>query len=222
VVVDWLQGKLQMAKAAWGIIAGKQTVPRAELAAATVAIRELPGPQLHLHTDCQLVVTGSNKAPGSGLSGSLAGAWSKVWKVYQYHDQVAHVPKVPAHTALEDVQYGRVSAKDQFGNAMADVLAGLAAQQVEASEAEEQSLGWVDTTVWQVLTRLAATNIACWELEPNQAPKEEARNSHARPKVKPAAKHLAILGHKLESVGHRLQCTECIHSCCAKPTSLKT
>ena len=107
-----------------------QTVPRAELLAATRALVEfmgIPGLQrLCIYSDSKYFVYHAHKGHGSGLDGDNCDLWNDWWEAHQKAGISVVVAKVKAHLTAAGLA-GPDSITSMRGNFMADTLAGLGA-----------------------------------------------------------------------------------------------
>ena len=124
-------------------VPGRQTVPRAELAAGLGALKALaaeegaaqPRKPVEIRSDAAYFVRGANQDEGlfrvkcSGTNGDL-------WQ--GFHDlggrDQCTVSKVKAHTSIFDVASGATRLEDYIGNGFADLAAGLAAEISQPSD----------------------------------------------------------------------------------------
>ena len=120
-------------------VPGKQTVPRAEVFAATTGVEsqtwQLPGQTFSSWgVDAKYVLNGFSSGGGARKSrfgrSFGAGANEDLWQDLLSGQAAARVPKphwVKSHCTLADVKNGRLPFIDYFGNALADAAAGVAA-----------------------------------------------------------------------------------------------
>lgn len=109
-----------------------QTVPGAELLALLVVLRHA-GVHLDIASDCAYVVDGINdpgaRAKNTAGTSVHAALWLRVWDcIDDIGSHSISVRKVKAHSSLEDVTMGLITARDRRGNQAADHYAKLGAR----------------------------------------------------------------------------------------------
>ena len=211
-VLNWAHGPLPGAK---------QSVPRAELYAILVLLRRL-GPleqaPAFVYTDSKYVFDKARVGPSPRKASGNSDLWKAFWAEMVRLRWRVCILKIRAHCDHMDLWSGRILPWHYFGNKVADVLAGEAAQNASLVHDVLASLGRVDALAWRVQKRLVAILLhlaaapgytadeACAEPAPPAPPrpKRPARRSRVE-----ALQRLAALGHTLRKRNMRWQCTSC-------------
>ncbi len=109
------------------------SVLRAELMAVVNVLR-IVLPPVVIHVDNAEVVKGFKEGPSWCLAAGRDGGdiWREVWRRMEDVGGGVGVRKVKAHTDEEDVELGIVSARDRFGNFLADAEAKRGAKLAES------------------------------------------------------------------------------------------
>jgi len=123
-----------------------QTVPRAELRAATIVVERSRG-CVTIVTDCKMVKTGFDRGPGDRPRSALHADWQRFWSAVQNFEGELNVLWTKAHVVARDLRLGRSTPMDAYGNTAADKLAEIGASRCSVSDA--------DAKAYQAETKLA-------------------------------------------------------------------
>ena len=147
-VLNWAHGSLPGAK---------QSVPRAELYAILVLLRRL-GPleqaPAFVYTDSKYVFDKARVGPSPRKASGNSDLWKAFWAEMVRLRWRVCILKIRAHCDHMDLWSGRILPWHYFGNKVADVLAGEAAQNASLVHDVLASLGRVDALAWRVQKRL--------------------------------------------------------------------
>jgi len=195
-------------------VPGYQSVPRAELWAATQGIRHAsPEAEVTVHPDATYVHDGITRiAAGQEHSPSANGeAWKELKD--EISGRVVTSRRAPAHLRLATVVAGKASAKDFIGNFLADAVAGAAAEHALSVSPSAGSIGAWEHKTWLIANRLAAIEALHRAEGPRLVP-EPRLASHL---TKPIDVSAGSLMAQAEAAGHALRwrgkstayCTNC-------------
>ena len=135
-----------------------QTVPRAELWAAIVAVRCSSGDIVYVTDHLNLFKRWADRkvvVPGCRNQD----LWHLFWQAIRSHDGRVDIRWTKSHTTAEDVLGGQTSVQDHTGNEAADTLAGLGADMHQVAAEQVTQLRKHDGLALQVMKRLVAVNI---------------------------------------------------------------
>ena len=197
-------------------VRGKQTVPRAELAAAELAFRVTPGATPVLWSDARYVVDGANssRARQEGLlMGSNGDGWGTFFDMYK-HEERPPVRKVKAHQSISAVYAGKISMLEYVGNHLADAAADAAAQVLQSRANTCQHverwtgiayliahrLSFIEAYRWRSISRLVPEPVFPEVIEPRSV-KQMKCDFEMR---------IAAMGHVLRDQGAGTRCLLCL------------
>ena len=156
-------GKYVVAAGGFAPLGGKrQTVPRAELNAAIMALKRCryATKPIRLWVDCKGILDGF-EAGENNIPQTNVDLWKGLWAVVHEIRVKVEMRKVwRAHATVEDHAVGLLSTLEFFGNAAVDRLAGHAAAEHQVSELIKEQLDQVDGRAWNIQTRLVEAQLA--------------------------------------------------------------
>ena len=166
----------------YGTLPGvRQTVPRAEITAATQALNHSVPSEgaatFEFCTDCMVLVNGWWRGKAKCMQSCNADVWEDFWNAVDAFPGAVLIRKVKAHTTQEDVEAGRISAEDKKGNEAADHNAGLGAKLHEPTFAQRREVMWADIYSWLVQTRLLAICLKANRQRPPERERPAAERS---------------------------------------------
>ena len=159
--VDTDLGELPLVRA--GIIAsvdGAQTVPRAELTAACLALEANRSPHLTLIVDASYIIRGFMRGPRNLARFSNPDLWARFWAAVQKRGgrDTLTFEKVKSHLTAPEILMGVSPYGSVVLNHAADAFADLASAEVQLPPAIVQEYRTADQRVWAVQKRLLAAN----------------------------------------------------------------
>ena len=191
-------------------VASPQTVPRAELWAAIVAIRCTSGDIVYVTDHLNLYRRWALKK-GLVPRGTNQDLWHLFWQAIRLHDGLVTIRWTRSHTTADDVLSGQTSVQDHTGNESADTLAGLGAGMHQPDPSLIDQVRKHDGLALQVIKRLVAVNIEAVQaskgLGPDQGPGRPPRGARAR--GCPLGELVRRSTHSLKHSNGRWLCTEC-------------
>ena len=188
-----------------------QTVPRAELWAAIVAINISTG-NIEFVTD-HLKIYQRWAAKKVFVPGSRnQDLWHQFWQAIDEHDGDVKIRCTKSHTSGDDVLAGITNVQDHTGNEAADALAGIGAEMHCLSTEHVSEVQKIDEQALKVLKRLVAINIeavnAAKALGPDLSPPKQPKGE--RLGRCPLGVLVQRSTHKLQSSrSGRWLCTKC-------------
>ena len=185
-----------------------QTVPRAELRAATIVLENARGP-IVIVTDCKLVKTGFDKGPGHRTRSHLAADWRRFWQAY--HEYVGDVTVLwtKAHAVAGDLRAGRTTPMDAYGNAAADKLAEIGAMRASVTDADADAF----KAEVKVARLVQARRLAILQHILKTVDKPKKDKCKVKRKVVTTLSLLKTTKHKLVQHRGRLRCCDCFRVC---------
>jgi len=170
------QGRLAGVTVFYAAVPGRQTVPRAEAWAYDVLDRGMSAAGApddeSIAVDASYVVNGLAKP--ATLARMVDGTNGDLWRPIA---ERAHRParKVRSHLTPADVAAGRISLVDLFGNALADVAAGLGSGRFQAPPDEERRYRRVHAAAIAAVRRAAFIEASWYRAAPARVPLPPAR-----------------------------------------------
>ena len=196
-------------------IPGTQTVPRAELIAATSAAGLSSTSQAALGIDATYVTNGltaNEKQRWRRTSSSNGDLWEQFYSTAGSRT----AQKVPAHTIAAQVAAGEVDAQIYIGNGIADAVAGIAAQLCQPTSLHQQWADEQQSLAYHIALRIGAVDAAHLEALPQQVSAPVLPDIALAPSFTDTFAELtqavANTGHSLHKAGHRLRCWHCLEN----------
>ena len=203
-------------------VPGAQTVPRAELWAATTALRIAKSHgarRVRIVSDAAYVTGGAARRGGERLrytSGSNGDLWYSFYELIDgWRSNAVSIDKVKAHRDYAAVQARQLDFCDWVGNIGADAAAGAAAEKGQLSGGLHAEVQKYEALGWKVCRRLAAIEAYHRRTSP-----QTVQLPHTTLAVVPtiadwseAARALRTrvrtAGHQLQTYGKRVRCVLC-------------
>ncbi len=198
-------------KALWaqyGAMADLQpSVVRAELRAVLEALR-IAVPPLRIHVDNAEVVQGwgSTREWCTDPGRDGADIWAEIWRRKEDIGEGVQLVKVKAHTDVEAISDGTITARERVGNALADRYARMGASLAELmSPTKVARAELVKAVRWHFWTRRVA---ATWQRDTGEEG-TEAAVGRASAESRGSAPRASGLRHLLWEKGGDLMCRRC-------------
>ena len=194
-----------------GAMAGKQTVPRAELTAILTCLLDIKHhPTIRtvtIYSDCKMAVDGYNRGRAYSQLTSCGALWADIWDCIEEirtGGVQVHIRKVKAHCEEEAI----VPLAQQKGNQWADHYAGISVEEVPASEVAR--INWQDRKLRAIQERM----ITVLQMLPKRArhPREDqSLSERPRHKIKSNARAAPAeaMNHVVKRRGPMLECEKC-------------
>lgn len=218
-VLETSQGCLQYAYVKFGTLEGdqhEQTVPRAEMRAVIEAARDVVGP-LHLHSDCLTFVRGHMQGPDRAHELANDDLWDEWWAILQGRTHPLTLTKVQAHATAMHIMKGTSTKTHMFGNALADLVAGLGAEQNQHSTSFVREARLLGSQADLVMDRIVAALSLHWSFQSKdkglQGRGGRAQGCGARARGLqqcPPQLRAARVGHAIHRCSRGWRCTRCM------------
>jgi len=182
-------------------VPGAQTVPRAELWAATLGVKAAaPGTDITVHPDATYVHQGISRCDlKPRVAGVNADAWERLRVAAE--ERSLSSERAPAHQALAALVAGKADALLYLGNLLADSAAGTAAARAQSTSATADRIRLWESRAYKIALRLATIEALHWEAGPTLVP---APRLASRMTGKPVV-HAPDLMRRIEEAGHQLR-----------------
>ncbi len=199
-----------------GEVQGRQTVPRAELSAGELVLRETSLARPALWSDARYVVTGAN-AGGAQQESLLMSAngdgWGAFFDVFNA-DEFPSVRKVKAHRSILAVFAGRLSMQEYVGNHLADAAADAAAHVLQPPAWACQHVEHWTGIAYLIARRLSFIEAARWRSISRLVPEPSLPEVAVPPSVVETANdvsaRIVAMGHVLRDQGSGTRCLLCL------------
>ena len=184
----------------------RQTVNRAELLSAIKLFSKIAYGPVCMYTDSSYVVKGFNRTRETSACSNNGDLWGIFHDQLERLDHAVMVIKVKAHAEYNDLVAGIITPWNFFGNQLADVLAGQAADECQLNWGEQEGLRALDARTWLVQKRLLAVMMHIVEYSEQHGGIDESLEDGQRRSSRriPATRKLDTWKTLHEQKGHKL------------------
>ena len=205
---------VQRVEGLYAEVPGRQTVPRAEVWAATLVASKAPSKgDLKIGIDASYVVNGIDRKSRL-LKGDNGDLWAVLFSILDGRDGTTSPHKIKSHLedrGAEGIATSRASGEDVIGNALADEFADAGSRAIKVSNAIENELRQHEALAFKVVKRIATIQARIWKAKAEASVYELAEPYHADP---PSVEHVAEeIRRRIGKNGHRLTPCKGGHNC---------